>query len=81
MQSTPRVLGVSKYLLVIAFVLAVYVVLAQFSALPCLAGSAFRFSYFIFPFFIFSIFLVIYAYSLTLIRAAWKKRAGGMVKW
>ncbi|MGP8068798.1 MAG: hypothetical protein ACLP5V_02785 [Candidatus Bathyarchaeia archaeon] len=67
--------SVPKYLVLIAFLLAVYVSLAQFSASSSLSGSAFEAGYLVFPFLIFSIFLAVYGYSWPLIRRAWRRRS------
>ncbi len=67
-----------KYFVLIAFLFAGYVSLAQFSAYPSLSGSAFEAGYLVFPFLICSIFLAVYIYSWPLIRRAWRRRS---LKW
>lgn len=79
-RGTPTLVG-SKHLVLIAFAMAVYVSLAQFSPYPFLSGSAFKLAYVVFPFLILSIFFVVYSYSRTQIREAWRKKSWKWLSW
>jgi len=80
-RSSIRFERVTEYLVLVAFLFASYVSVAQFAGYSYLSWSAFRSAYFAFPFLLFSIFLSVYAHSWLFIREAWKKRSWRWASW
>ncbi len=83
-RSDVKATPVPKYpvfLVANAFLFAVFVSLAQFSANPYLSASAFDLAYVAFPFLIFSIFLAVVEYSWPLVRQGWRRRSWKLASW
>lgn len=72
MATSTLALGLSKHLLLIAFILAIYVALTQFSPDPFLSTLTFNLAYVVFPFLILAVLLAVYEYSWAMVKNAWR---------